>query len=77
MLDVKGEVTLQDYSSSQRREMGKFNCAREYRLSKRRYDEAQIFHHDPEPQTSGFGVGTIVLITATVVVGLIMFGFLA
>lgn len=57
--------------------MSKFNCAREYRLSKRRYDEVNIFHHDPAPQTSGFGTGAVVLITATVVVGLIMFGFLA
>ena len=57
--------------------MSKFNCAREYRLSKRRYDGVNIFHHDPNPQISGFGIGAVVLVTATVVVGLIMFGFLA
>ncbi len=57
--------------------MSKFNCAREYRLSKRRYDEANIFHQGPEPHSFGFGIGAVVLATATVVVGLIMFGFLA
>jgi hypothetical protein len=57
--------------------MNKFNCAREYRLSKRRYDEVNIFHHDPDPQASGFGLGAVVLITTTVAVGLVMFGLLA
>lgn len=56
--------------------MAKFDCAREYRLSKRRYDGVNIFHHDPHPQTPGFGIGTVVVITTTFVAGLIMFGFL-
>ncbi len=56
--------------------MSKFNCAREYRLSKRRYDEAHIFHRDRDPRTSGFGLGAAVLITASVVAGLFMFGFI-
>ncbi len=57
--------------------MNKFNCAREYRLSKHRYDTVNIFHHNPNPQTFGIGIGAAVLITATFVVALIMFGFLA
>ena len=54
--------------------MSKFNCAREYQLSKRRYDGVNIFHHDPSPH--GFGFGTVMLITASIVVGLLMFGWM-
>ncbi len=59
--------------------MNKFNCAREYQLSKRRYEEMFIFHEHQASQGPGVGVSlvSVSVVTAIILAGLAWAGFLA
>ncbi len=54
--------------------MSKFDCAREYQLSKRRYDEMFIFHEHDAPPRSGVGLSLASIATAIILAGLVWAG---
>lgn len=57
--------------------MSKFNCAREYRLSKRRYDEMFVFRHGDGSQRTDSGLRLISVLVVVLVSGLLLMGFWA
>jgi len=57
--------------------MSKFNCAREYRLSKRRYDGMFVFRHDDGSQRSDSGVLLTSFLIIVLLSGLVLMGFWA